>query len=482
MTTSNNKKKYKYRLSHILLNSFHVFILSFLLIFSYKNWNNHDIINNWSLYIICIATFLFAVQILSFLIKKISFYDYRFWYICLSYLFMFGRVFLNAFQLDNNIFWDLLSRFPVLDLYHSSLIILIILESIFIGFIISPQQASDNISNMIIKGEKNPLMFNAGLLLLFLGGLARFIEDINQILQAQLYGSYSAIEGSSGIRDDIAILFVPSIIYIVASGSISKKKSQTLIFFVIIYFIIFMILTGDRRYPVTALLSLGLFYLKYFRVKIHSFRLVIISYFSLVLLNLFTVLRNIRLKELLTLNSFITNYLSEIFLNFDTLYETLAEFGLSFFSVVQLVQYVPEKIPFQWGSTILRSIPMILPIGWLFPDFFSKASISGIVNPLFGNPVGATIIGDIYVNFSVFSPVIAVIIGYVVVKILRQRKHESNRLYVARYFSIFYIMINAVRATFSELFRSSLIVWLFPILLMWLLKNSTSIKKGDYKR
>ena len=92
----------------------------------------------------------------------------------------------------------------------------------------------------------------------------RLFEDIKAILETQTFKTYSALTSTSGITDDIAALFVPAVIYIVAGISDKKSNnriSKIILLSTIFYFIAVMVLTGDRRYQTTAIISITLCYI-----------------------------------------------------------------------------------------------------------------------------------------------------------------------------------------------------------------------------
>lgn len=465
-------------MGHLIFMLLHFVVLGCLVLFSYLTWCNYDIIDQWSKVTSKLAFIMLVFQLISFKYKRVNYTDFRLWFIILSYLFMFGRVFLHAYGLDSRIFWNLMPRYSSINLYHASMYILCVIESLFIGFILRDNQKK--IKGNIVeigKAPKNNLMYNAGILLLAFSIPFRLFTDITWILQTQVSSSYSSLAGNSGLADDFAFLMVPSIIYIITSGRLRRKSALSIVLLVVGYFVIVMILTGDRRYQVTAIFALILCYLRLYGVKFKVKQIIIWGVGGLLILNFFTVIREVRGNELTSLGTFFKYYGSDILLGTSTLYETLAEFGLTFFSVVHILEYVPQYISFQYGFSFIASIPSVLPIGWLFENFFHKASLSGIINPIAGAPVGASLIGDLYGNFSWFAIFAGIIIGTLTNKIFRMESSTSNRLRCAQYYSLFYILINLVRATFIEIFRPSIMIYCIPLFIMWILKkNNMRIK------
>lgn len=71
-------------------------ILLLLSIFAWLQWGESYDSTTWSRFITAISLILLGYQLLYLKIKKVSFYDFRIWYMILSNLFMFGRIYVNV--------------------------------------------------------------------------------------------------------------------------------------------------------------------------------------------------------------------------------------------------------------------------------------------------------------------------------------------------------------------------------------------------
>ncbi|OTN74253.1 hypothetical protein A5886_003111 [Enterococcus sp. 8G7_MSG3316] len=171
------------------------------------------------------------------------------------------------------------------------------------------------------------------------------------------------------------------------------------------------------------------------------------------------------------LSSFFKDNWKDIFWGTDFLTETLAEFGLSFFSVVNIFSLIPTQIDFYKGYTFFAMIPTIFPIGWAFPEFFAKASISNIVNPIIGYPVGATMFGDFYGNFSYIGGILACFLFAYIFTVSFTPKFKDVGLSNTIYYSMFFVYTNLIRATFFEMFRSFFILIVITIVVYKLTKT-----------
>lgn len=459
-------KNYK-KLFYIYLN---IFILLLLLILSFFFLENLYFINKWTdtISVITLILFLFhCIQIRNF---RLQYYDFRVWFILLLYLFMFGRILLHSIELENYIFWNLMDRFPDELLYETSLYIICFIQSIFIGIIFFNNSKKSKGLNKLLQGksekEINKLVLYTGIILSLFAFPFRLYIDLKNIIGAKSSGSYTQLS-HVGLMDDFAYLFIPGIIGII-SGSKRKSIFANIIFItVILYFILTMLLTGDRRYPVTGIIALVLSYMTKNNIKIKIFKLLSIIFSSIIFLNILTIIRKIRLGNLDSIISIISTYGNDLF-SLDVVYETLSEFGLSFFSVVQVIQNVPEVINYLYGLTFVGSILSLLPIGFLLGDFFKQISISNVVNQYH---TGASLIGDMYANFGWFGILGGFLVGIILSKLFYFGENIGRSYYILRYYSLFYILINLVRSSFLEIFRLTFIVLFVPIIIIYLLRT-----------
>lgn len=249
------------------------------------------------------------------------------------------------------------------------------------------------------------------------------------------------------------MLILPGILAIFFSNMLTKRQEKILILIFASYLLIPIVVTGDRRYSVIMLIVVFLSYLKKNKIKLNLKVLLPIIYLGIILLNFLIVIRNQRLIGFNGILSFIQLNFKDIFFGTDFIIETLSEFGLSFFSVVNVFTYIPNHIPFYHGFTFLAMVPTLLPIGWAFPNFFAKASLSNVINARIGYPVGATLLGDLYGNFGYFGGIIGSAIAYYLILKCVDIHKKSIGLKNVIYFSTFFIFLNLIRATPFEMFR-----------------------------
>ncbi|OAI88723.1 hypothetical protein AYO36_00875 [Exiguobacterium sp. KKBO11] len=476
---SQNRSIFKYVLFFLNLC-----MLLFLILIAYINVNNYTFVENWTFNISALATLLLFFQVIQLRFLKCKYYDFRIWFTLLMYLFFFGRVFLEGFNVQGEVFWDLMKRYPQYLMSNVSLYILCYIQAIFWGLIIytkinieqDQKKMTNTFTNKFIgwntEDEVNDLLFKAGILITLLSAPFKVYVDLQDIIAAQSSGMYYSLTEKTGVAKDFALLLVPGIIALIVAGKKHKNKKMLSVLIVsIVYFATTMILTGDRRYAVTAIISIVLSFMVVNRVKINYLKLIPLTILSLMFLNILSEIRKIRLNGLSDIFSFFSNGNFDIF-STQVIYETFSEFGLSFFSVVAVYKSIPQDIDYLYGISFIGSLVSLLPVGFLFRDFFSIVSISRQVNVLPGNfPVGATLASDSYANFGWFSIIVVIFFGVILSKIFTTRNDFSKTYYLWRYFSLFYILINLIRSSFFEIVRPTFLIFIIPVLIIKVLKN-----------
>lgn len=461
-------KKYSV-IFRFLLNTM---ILISLLIFSGFAISNFIYLDNWARIISILSLILLLYHLITFYFLRYSYTDFRIWFIILINLFMFGRVYLIGFNHGDNIFWDLLSRYPDELLYTSSLFVLCSLQGLFTGITLSNRKSINKGNNFLNKFNNNELsyaVYLTGLIMVVFSFPFQFLTDITKVQQAQSSSSYLSVSTQSGVVDDFAILFIPGALFIISSKFFKKKTILLIITLIISYLLIIMILTGDRRSQVIAILSIAFCFVRTYNIKISFLKMILYALVGGLLLNILSVIRNIRTSNLTDISGFIQEY-GDLIVSNNPFYETLSEFGLTLISLVGVIENIPTNVPFQYGFGFYGAIPSVLPIGWIFGDFFKSVSISRTINEIEGYPVGGSLLGDLYANFGWVSIAIIIIVGYFITKLF-SIPNTNTAYYQARHFALFFILINLARSSFYEIFRPTVMVFLIPILIMFILYN-----------
>jgi hypothetical protein len=412
---------------------------------------------------------LFA-QIFQFLILKIKFYDFRVWFILLFNLFLLGRIYIMYFNPNYNFFWIQFNQYPI------GLILKTIFYSVVVGQVFFTSFLFFNnrpirykfINNFI---DDKRFIYRVGIIMFVISFPFRLFIDIIFIIRVQASGSFLSVEAWSGISDILATFFVPSIIFLL--NSVEKNKRKSILILSILYFVLVMALTGDRRYQTTGIIAITLSYFVLKNNKLKFWNFVKLSVFAYLGLTFLVILRNVRSGSINDIDV-IFSKIQTLSYGFDIIIETMSEFGLSFFSLLAIIQHIPANYPYLNGLSFYGSILSLLPVGWLFGDFFKVVSISYTINKFPGGyPVGATIAGDFYANFGSLSFIFIFIFGLFLSKIFNLPSKSDKQFHysLSIYFSLFYVLINLVRASFFEVFRASIYIYIVPIVIGFVFYN-----------
>ena len=317
---------------------------------------------------------------------------------------------------------------------------------------------NENVERNFIENplEKSNIVYSTGIILLTIAIPCRLITDFYAIATTASSGNYNTIASQTGLADDFANLLIPAVLCIMVSR---PRLTNKIMLVVAAYYVMIMSMTGDRRYYTAGLLALGAFYLssRKKKGKIKPFSMVSLIIIAVLLLNFLEILQQARLGNLGGVGSFFSEYSADLFVFDDLLYDVLSEFGISFYSIVAMTDYIPKMMNYQFGLTFLRMIPSVLPIGFLLGDMFELASPSNIVNNFTGLPLGATAFGDLYANFGLFAIPASFFMGVIINLIGNQSNKVNSQMFTVIYYTSYYIMINLIRCAIFEFYRS--IIW-----------------------
>ena len=444
--------------------------LAMIVYLLYQSAYDHS---NWYVGIAIFALIQMILQILFMLRQSIKIFDFRIWFIVLSYLFMFGKQFLAAILSDTKyngvvIFHRL---YDADTMYHSSLYIILCIQAVFVGFFITKKKT--HFFTSVLEEPADNTLYITGILLTVVSFACALITDVSNIITIQSSGRYSDISGGTGLTDDFGLLLAPSILHLLFCGKLNKKKSFILLVFVSIYYVIVMTLTGDRRYPIISIIVLFLAYMQIysFKFKIKHFIYILLS---LIMLNFFVVLREIRQGNMVSLSAFITTYGLRLFDFSNTIFETLNEFGTSFYTVCLGFKGFPDLFSFRYGSTILSGLIGVIPLGPLYTssNIYRYGRVVEIVNSYFRTHPGGSIYEDMYTNFSYFAYVILIAFGYFTSNLIFKESYD-NRKKMIRYYILFYSLIHLCRASFTEVIRTAVWGLLIPLFIYKLISIRT---------
>ena len=462
----------KVRLREFVFVIIYLIFFVCLIIWSILNWDKNEIIN----YEKEIFPWLIVSIVLNLIgfckIKKTSYTSITLWFVFCSYFFMFGHVYTHVFNLKTTLLWNPSVFFSEKEKLNGAIYTLIALTSISLGYFCfknTNQKVKKNTYGKEPIEKKVSILGWTCFLLGFICNLLNSLIVIGKTYSAGSYLAYASASANVGLLDDFSYLMYPGVMYILSGRSLSKHKKNIFIGFVIGYFILTMVFSGSRKNQIFALIAISVCYCGTKSENRISNRAVIFIFIvGVLLLNLIYVIREHRTE----LNTVISQYISSLadmeFLK-ELVGETLTESGLTFYSVVSIVKYVPNIFPFEYGMTFLRTLLSALPIGWLIGDFLNKGASTVVINKYTGIPVGASIIGDLYWNFGCVGGVIfSFILGAIFSKIdmILFEKDEKEPMY----YSIFFVLLIGLRSGFFEIFRPLIMVTVVPYIVSLFLK------------
>lgn len=443
--------------------------------------------SNWVMILGYISLILLGVQIFILLKAGYKLSSFQILFILSLYIFMFGRIILVGVLGINEIYSERFFR-EVLGstkinnhiLMLTSVFVLCCIQAIVSGLILNKRD--DLFSKKYLYEFPDYILFKTGLWVLIIGLPCHILYSVKIISWTQTSSSYNEIQDISGLLDDFANFLVPGVMCIIFSNYLDKKKILRLCIFLFVYLLCVMILTGDRRYQSAVIISVILAIIYRYSIKF-SWKSIIIVACIIIMLNLFTTIREIRNNNLVSLESFFSEYSKSIFtFKSNFISQTLYEFGVSIYSVAYVISAIPSVTGFRYGMTFLRAILLIIPAGFLYQDwdFVKFAGISSIAEDYSGSAIGGAMLSDLYGNFGFLGGIIAsFIIGLCFAQIFRIRKGKQYQLENVRYFVLFYSLIHLARASFSEVFRTALWSLFIVYLIYWILGGYRYVNKSS---
>lgn len=384
-------------------------------------------------------------------------------FLIFSYLFMFGQIILvgvfgveqiDALGYERSI---LDARYDSQTMYQAALLVLLFIQMIYLGMISCTPKNSMEEDKGIDKR-----LYTAGIVLLVIGIPCHVINSGSMIIYAQALGSYDAIVDQAGLIDDLSNLMIYGLLCILFSNQLSKSKIRMVIIASSIYLVIVMMLTGDRRYQIVSIIVLCLAYAKSTRMKF-SLNILWVAGAGILFLNLFYVMREIRTDNLTSLGNVLSIYFEKLIdPETNIITQTLYEFGGSFYTVCLAIRYVPEYLPYRFGSTILSGIISIIPAGFLYQnsELFQHGRLAAHLMEIGKTTVGGSVYADLFGNFGlVGGAIFALVIGVLFAQLFNKKssRKTTSGYFNASYFILFFALIHLTRASFTEVIRTG--VW-----------------------
>lgn len=458
----------------ILFLSIYIIYLILFAAWSISIWNRpagtyQELIFPWMISSLVINTIGLII------VDKRKYYDVCVWFLVLSYAFMFGHVFTYVSEMQTTLLWDPTAVYSRQAKFHAAIYAVAALCSFTVGCMVAGTAKPIDYKT---KVGANDRLFYIGVGCLLAGLICNVYSSWSVVSVTQAAGSYASYTDAStnGVVTSIGFLFVPGVIYLLFSQKLTSSGQLLLFGGSVVYFLSVMTLSGSRKTAIFAIVALALAYIVSRTPKLSILKLTGICVLGLLFLNLVYVIRETRFDLLEVIPTFLESVKSLDFLE-SILGESLTEMGLSFYSVVGIVQTVPAVFPYELGMTIVRSVCSILPIGWAVGDFFDAGSSTYVVNQYLGAPVGASIFGDLYWNWGFIGGCIASLAFGAILALMFNRLAFSIEL-LPQYLSIGYVLLIGVRSGFFELARPLFLVVVVPLLIDFMYLHYRSRKQN----
>lgn len=403
-----NKKSFLYFLLYCILN-----IVFFVLILISKN---NLVIIDWVSFLQLLLTMILSILLYKRLLSVFNIF------VCLLYLFHFGQSLIRIlYPVDTLIDRSVLSNVGTELTAKAEVLCIVCIFTITIGYVLFNNTFHiANIQKNIIDIHQDMSVFKKNILLLFTITLIPMLYIDIQKITALKVSSYDATylvyqNGLSkyiGLIGQFCKLLFPLMIYCYKDDI---KKSTKVFVFSSLYLLIAM-LSGDRGSSVIYLITNVFVYfnfVKKIKVKTAIFGIFIV-YFILGLISALSIFRyaDFTLKNLVESYQFRKSY--------GIIYSTLREFGGSLLTLTHAIKYIPSYSPWGMGLTYFLSIFFVSPY---IPNFITNNFINFIsythAFPTYAfeyASLGGSVIGELYYNFGILTPVFTCILGIFIKK------------------------------------------------------------------
>lgn len=443
----------------ILISNF--LVLSLLIIYMFAKWEDAVSGDTWCLKISYIVCFLFSYQLIIIYIKKYSYTDFIPWFVVFQFLFLYGRIIVRAMGRDDDIAWKLFVRFSEKTMFEGALFCLVFSQAIFTGMLLtSVKNTACSISTVISKKKKLNAYYTSSRIA-FLGWGVFFTTlpikvycNLLTIIASRVGSGYVISGDYNGVLQTLSYIPVSGLILVLCSKEFNKKKTRLIFIIFLVYEVFYMIFSGDRRQEVIGIMALVLCYCKLYSVRIDLKKILLVIFIVIFGLTFLATIRTGRRSVFYSLKDFISLFLEVMSKNL--IVETFGEFGSTFFTVVSTVAYYPSINPFALGLTYIAGLAIIIPgiMTQLFPVIFKYGSIGSACNTISGLPLGGSLAMDMYGNFGLYGCITSILLGYILGKIFKNNDINFLSNYsIAKYYILFFILMNGVRAGFYELTR-----------------------------
>lgn len=439
--------------------------------------NYNDEYTKWIEVFTIIIVLSMILTIVSFFKTKTSIISFSSIFIMLSYVFHLGQVLLyglvpgynysigNYIISGNNYIKEtLLFSFNIIQL-----LVLFILLFTNLNLSVYKKKIRKQYSNNDIK--------KIGILICLITIPMRTIYNYKAFIVATTAGYVESLNlGFSGVYIQLSLFYIIGFVAILMAYS-SNKKIARKIFIIELLYQLFSMLSGGRIYSVVGLLIIVYIYLE--RVERIDFKTILrYMVYGFVFLQLITVISDVRGTENMSIATIFFKFLS--FEN-NIVFSVLEEFGGTVYSVIKVIEQVPARINYMFGSTYIQAIASVVP------DMFDGLIAEIVDNSKFTSNLtnmsayGGSYIGEVYYNFGYTGYLFTPVIAYYIYKLSSGIKYnltKRNYFNVILYIMPIYSSLIWIRGYFTDILRAGIWGYIFIYFILLIHVAIKQIRSG----
>lgn len=457
-------RSYRHTNSILILN---LFVLSLLCCLMY--WAHHYKANTfvWIPPIRAVTLLLIVYQIIIVRACKLWIFDFAIIFTATNYLFVEGYLFIWEEGYRRYEYWTM--GYTASQWLKGFVFGLCYIQGMFTGLLIPNRfRIADYIG--LNKKYTSKSLFQIGIVIFLISLPFKFYVDAMTYITNRSGHGYSAVlsnEVVSGVSFNLSLLVNIGVIYVICSRYLNAKKAMWFFLVFFIYALGITALVGGRRFTVTALLAIVPCYIYVYKVKITWKQFAfyaLLGYIGIVFLSTVSATREMLVTsfdEYITLS---INYLTGA----DVLFDFVYEFGNTIYPYVMALSLFPSNHNYLYGVSLVAVWILAIPgAGKLFPNLRHDVSATTIAREKFNYWFGGAFGQELYANFGYVSIGISVLTGKLFSFLLGTLYRDCG-IVCARYFSLYYALLNLVRSDLNQFVRLILWAYFLPIILFYL--------------
>lgn len=339
--------------------------------------------------------------------------------------------------------------------------------------LLKKQRKPENIVNEEDNATKKSVMIVCGLLLIISAPF--YWMEVIDFIRIALISGYAAnyVEDGEamGILANVILLYVPAVAFLIVN---TRKKIAKYLLLVMLIVPAFGYMFVGGRGKAMSLLTCGLFLwmTEICKTKKKGKYLLAITLVGVLLLGLFSTLREIRDFSLGTPSEIIAVFISNNLL--EGVISTIKEIGSTIYTWIRVEQIVPSLVGFRFGYSYLAAILSCIPSGLIGYSFADDAALdiwlTNEVNADYG--LGFSMMAESYCNFGYVGIILIFFVGLFMFYFLSGNiiRNGDIRFKNAVSAIALYIFTNIARNSLSLSVRNIFYGIIIPLLLIKVLR------------